>query len=774
MNRLQEMSYGYRDVRAGRTPRAFAQEFLRNARSANVGDVYNQITMAWNKLEGGLRIHIPEPTPYTTIAEFLDQLDAKHGIWKDMTKDRDRKMKDPKIKARPQSRPQEPNSERRNPANHESRYRSNQASYQTLRWPYQQTWTPWAPSSQPLHPYVASNQAAQGPQKIPSYFGNDQKDHRNEHRGTQRNDRKPWNQWRSSAQQPPQAQPQSAAYLAEGMAGTAGFSGPFPAYWSAAAPPMPYAPFGSIPTPSFSGYYANATEDPYQESFAETESSDDNAEQHDADSNSSTEPDGDQALLAKAHMVAGTCHHCGKEFASRNVLFDHLAGCQKELTPISDALLANVHDLPVIESETNCLPASDRMCRSWRYLTASIGIHSKSHMDKICLDTGCTRTLIDEKTALDLHLEPQDADPIAVSGIGSLHESGKTVSFDAFIPGQIKGRLVLGKLPVTAYLVKDLPTKLLVGMNVMGPEGFEIDLWLRKGKIHACHGLEFPFQIQSKPNRIRTVPVYAAGRFILPPHTRGRIPIRVKRKLPRDRDFIFEPSNRTGYTMYAQLVDADFAWVEVENKTPRTIIIGRRSRLGCVSDADFAIAAEINPEHSYLAASDPATRTLAAQTIDLRAERLATCNSHEVPDKAPSSPPPPEPPPEPGQSPLRMTQNVPATVLENGISVYGNTDQVRKLSALISRYNIWGNSPKGNIASIPEDQWMTIPLVEGWEKRMPKPKVYRLGKKDRDVVDATLDQLHKEGKVSWADGHTPSAYPVLWYGEGLSKMASQP
>jgi hypothetical protein len=50
-----------------------------------------------------------------------------------------------------------------------------------------------------------------------------------------------------------------------------------------------------------------------------------------------------------------------------------------------------------------------------------------------------------------------------------------------------------------------------------------------------------------------------------------------------------------------------------------------------------------------------------------------------------------------------MMQNVPATVLENRISVYRNTDQVRKLSALISQYNIWGNSPKGNIASIPED-----------------------------------------------------------------------
>ncbi|CBF82967.1 predicted protein [Aspergillus nidulans FGSC A4] len=44
--------------------------------------------MAWNKLEGGLRVHIPDPAPRTIIAEFLDQLDAKYGIWKDMTRDR--------------------------------------------------------------------------------------------------------------------------------------------------------------------------------------------------------------------------------------------------------------------------------------------------------------------------------------------------------------------------------------------------------------------------------------------------------------------------------------------------------------------------------------------------------------------------------------------------------------------------------------------------------------------------------------------------------------
>jgi hypothetical protein len=130
---------------------------------------------------------------------------------------------------------------------------------------------------------------------------------------------------------------------------------------------VPYAPFGPGPNPAplFGGYYADAAEEPYQNGFVETESSDDSIEQldHEVDSDSGAESDGDQALLAKAHTVTGTCHRCGKEFASRNTLYDHLAGCQKDkMAPVSDVFLANAHDLLVIKSETNCLLASDCLC----------------------------------------------------------------------------------------------------------------------------------------------------------------------------------------------------------------------------------------------------------------------------------------------------------------------------------------------------------------------------------------------------------------------------
>ncbi|KAJ5338301.1 hypothetical protein N7452_005029 [Penicillium brevicompactum] len=62
---------------------------------------------------------------------------------------------------------------------------------------------------------------------------------------------------------------------------------------------------------------------------------------------------------------------------------------------------------------------------------------------------------------------------------------------------------------------------------------------------------------------------------------------------------------------------------------------------------------------------------------------------------------------------------------------------------------------------IPEDRWMRIPLVDDWERVMPKPRAYPLGAADRKLVDDTFDALHKEGKMSWATNHTPTGYPVF-------------
>lgn len=40
--------------------------------------------MVWTRLEPYLRRDIPEPTPTTTLTQFLEQLESRSGIWKDI------------------------------------------------------------------------------------------------------------------------------------------------------------------------------------------------------------------------------------------------------------------------------------------------------------------------------------------------------------------------------------------------------------------------------------------------------------------------------------------------------------------------------------------------------------------------------------------------------------------------------------------------------------------------------------------------------------------
>lgn len=55
---------------------------------------------------------------------------------------------------------------------------------------------------------------------------------------------------------------------------------------------------------------------------------------------------------------------------------------------------------------------------------------------------------------------------------------------------------------------------------------------------------------------------------------------------------------------------------------------------------------------------------------------------------------------------------------------------------------------------------MRVPLKEGAE--FPKQaKVYDAGPDARRVIDETHDKLHRQGRMSWATGHTPSSYPVF-------------
>ena len=84
LSRLTSQKYSLNDIKRGVTSRAWFLQMLRYAKAANLLDSFNQLTMIWNRFDVVLRRDIPEPNEHTTVARFLQDIDAKTSIWYEM------------------------------------------------------------------------------------------------------------------------------------------------------------------------------------------------------------------------------------------------------------------------------------------------------------------------------------------------------------------------------------------------------------------------------------------------------------------------------------------------------------------------------------------------------------------------------------------------------------------------------------------------------------------------------------------------------------------
>ncbi|OOQ90684.1 hypothetical protein PEBR_03227 [Penicillium brasilianum] len=82
------------DVRAGRTPREYAQGMLRLLKATGCVDVYDQLLRIRQNIEPTLRRDIAEPSEDTGLATFMEGLDKHYQDWKDMASKRQSQLAD--------------------------------------------------------------------------------------------------------------------------------------------------------------------------------------------------------------------------------------------------------------------------------------------------------------------------------------------------------------------------------------------------------------------------------------------------------------------------------------------------------------------------------------------------------------------------------------------------------------------------------------------------------------------------------------------------------
>ena len=700
LSRLESLRYTVRDARAKRDPEEFVQQIIINGKASGLATTdAQQVLLAYEHFDATFRRDLPVVNERSTISDFLKHVTVQKNIWFELYPPR--ALSD---------------TDRTNPryTNNNNRNRGGRSDF--LRTPLQSASSPRYQGKPP------GNRDSY--EKI-SYEKGSQ-EHPNNNAQGQKGIKQEFTKDRPAvAKDTPRGQGQN---------------------YRDKRPRNPR------------NYHAAEDTDDSQDDQEAYQVDEDNPDQS---GDSQADPSENQEESVEAHFGAEIstksypCKKCKTRFQSKNRLHEHirLGVCtaipvkKKQPSPPATTLPTRIVKSTVEGSSS--VPGYS--FRGWRYATAKAAIgKSDSPLADICLDTGCTATLSDKRFFREkhpntkIHVMPA---PLEVSGIGQTkHSAREYAMMDFYLPGK-DGRVANFRREV--HLVDNLKANLLVGVDIMVPEGIAIDPSKGIATIRSCDGIEIDISVRTRSKEVRK-PVFTKEQTHVPAHTRKAIPIGGARgktlDLPKDRDLLFEPDLAQDVSVFAHIVDYTAKVIYVQNDSNTEVVLPRNMRMGNVIEYDAAGCFLADPATMDMAARPPKKTTRTGWTRYIwkaaltaaAAAGIAACECK----------------------------------LPNGATAYGTPNTVSQLQNAVESYpNLWIDH--GNTARLPESQWMEIPLLDNWQE-LYKPgqaRVYALGQQDRQVIDAAFDKLHSQGRMAWTSEPTPFTFPcfVIWKNLGDGK-----
>lgn len=750
---FQNEKYTMADARSGKTPRSYIQQVIRHAKNADFASPYHQMLMAWNNLDLEFKMQISEPRVDTSWSSFVDTLDSKASIWQEMA---DLKSSRQASKARQTNKQQHQRGRQEGPSG--PRY----TSYQFQNPAYQQ-YPSNRPSSsrqnfneKPLPALPAPRKALQITYPNAKASGSKNQNARNQ-----------------SDPRRTRFQPKDAKYDRKGKG---------------------------------KAYIADADEgddDHHDDQHIGEESQDlgdyytanEDMDYYNPDVPSSDYDDEDDEVGVNLVVPIKSqirCRRCRKRFSSNNKLHCHLRDTCNEVSAYTSTTRATKassgpsltprvarggpqgdtdSDKPkIIESRVDSSKdvGTGYGFRGYNWGKIKTALQPDMFPEDTCGDTGAGVTLGDDKFmakhAPDVLIRTM-ATPLKVRGLGTnRHETSQYGIYDMYHHGKDKdGNPVVSKIRREVHLVKDLKANMLIGNDVLGPEGFVMDLGKGEAYIGST-GVTIPLEVRSAKSSVQRM-VHIKQTTVVPPFAEMALQIH-HCSLPESRDFLFEPDD-VELTMFAHMIDASTHCIIARNEGPRPIHVPRNYRLGRISELDYPNAFQVDATEKVkdMAMRQPKAthqtgwfKKVIGACAAAYAAIATSANVNSSPNGVSSTninglSPSTTPLYQPTSAPL------PEIVMPNGVTIY-QSEATDSFTKIVNDYPaLWQDT---GFADLPEDNWMKIPLKSDWEQRVTgKAKVYPLGTKDRELVDDTFDELHRTDKMAWTDGSTPFSYPVF-------------
>jgi hypothetical protein len=460
------------------------------------------------------------------------------------------------------------------------------------------------------------------------------------------------------------------------------------------------------------------------------------------------------------------CKCCPAKFRKRNKPFAHLQtsnhymAADVYVTPNDPSA---EHDPEVVKSTAPPTFGTGYAFRTFNYLEMPVRLSKESEDTWVCLDTGAGMSLVDRewlaKACPDATILTRTSS-VSVRGIDNrTQKTSSYVVLQISIPGHHNngenGTVNLAEIRREFHIVGDLRCKMIVGEDIIEPEGIVIDSQSRKASIKACDGFAFKIRITPKGRQVLHRRVRSMNRVSVPPDSKALIPIKLK-PLPGDRDYEFTPvyDGHTAYLAKAggllrAVVDSRTDAVVFHNRSQETVTVHKDAYLGYI--ADFTA----ETYHACVGFDPDEYPTLfdAASNGDWKNNDDAPLRECGLPDPACA---------------MSVTTDPSADTTRVQVDINCTDDisaaQINEIVVLVSRYHTVFED-RGTVAREPDEDYMRITLRPG--AVLPNKGPYNNSAKDRAFIDVTFDGYHRQGKLEWAPQGVHTACPafVVWQKE---------
>jgi hypothetical protein len=292
------------------------------------------------------------------------------------------------------------------------------------------------------------------------------------------------------------------------------------------------------------------------------------------------------------------CRTCKEAFSSRNALFYHLG---KTLHYLRSAIKSVLHPIVASKAQRRKVGTGTAF-KDFNYCEVRYQLSPRSPDSESwgCADTGSGMSLVDESVLESGALPSRKRtvkSPVHIKGIGDeMYLSKESVVLDVFFPDVTNTRLA--KITREFHIVQDMDCGLLIGNDIIEPEGIVIDAAKKRMHITSCDKMACQLRVRRKKLAER-LPIRCAQSTTLPASYLGSYtPVRIRFPKPElGKRYAFKVYCDSGFFPRCVFRLPDLNTCKVEDVDEFTIVNCSKNDIHIPKDFKFGYF-ELSPEPS--------------------------------------------------------------------------------------------------------------------------------------------------------------------------------